>query len=220
VWPFAVVVVALLIAARIGLLLYPVIRLPLYGMQIRQNLLQIGAVTAAVPALSSTWRVQTWLRGARGPRGRPPARPGQMISDLLFVRDTLRHLLLLFSLMIGGIVVATGALRSAYLADAPAESDFPAAGVLLFGGLFTAMLALLFVPVYADLRALQRRVRDSLSRIPRHGRPAERWYTQRERLTGLLELDSGVLDALRVATLVLGPFIGALATLFVPDLRL
>ncbi|MER6077017.1 hypothetical protein [Streptomyces sp. NPDC001833] len=221
-WPFVVVLIALVVAVRIGLLLYPLIRMPLYAMQVRQSILQALGLLAAFPALLGTWRIQAWLRSmsALTRPGQTPRRPGKVMSDLLFVREALRRLMVLFSLMIGAVVFATGALRSAYLAVGHPHADFPAVSVLLFGGLFTAMLALLFVPVYVDQRAFRRHMRDSLSRFPRDGRPAEDWYAQRERLTGLLQLNSGALEAVQVTTAVLGPLLGALVTLFVPDLKI
>jgi hypothetical protein len=89
-----------------------------------------------------------------------------------------------------------------------------------FGALFTAMLALLFTPAYVDLRELQRRIRDFISRIPGDGMPPESWYLERERLSSLLQLDSSALEAIRSATLLLGPFFTALVTLFVHDLKI
>jgi hypothetical protein len=212
----------LIVAARIALLLYPTIHVPVYGMRVRQVILQCLGILAAIPALSGIWRIQAWLRHATAAVPSPPrasAHLGRTISTILFAREALRRLLLIFSVMIGAVVIATGALRSAFMATGSPPSGFPATGVLLFGALFTAMLALLFVPAYTDLRAFQRRVRDTLSRIPSHGKPSERWYMQRERLSALLQLDSGAVEAIRAAALLLGPFLSALATLFVPDLK-
>lgn len=215
---------ALVVAVRFGLRPYPVIEVPLYGTRVRHTVLRLFAIAAAAPALLGIWRIQAWLRraGAGLRAARLPPRPGRVISDLLFAREALRRLMLLFSLMIGAVVAATGALRSARRAAAPPPADFPASDVLRFGGLFTALLALLallFVPMYADLRASRRRMRDALSPIPRHGRPTEDRYAQRERLTALLGLNAGAAEAVQVASLVLGPFLGALVVLFVPDLR-
>jgi hypothetical protein len=135
-WPFLAVVVVLIVAARVALLLYPTIHMPLYGMPVRQIVLQCVGILAAIPALSGVWRIQAWLRSPRAVVPSPilaPAHPGRTISDILFAREALQRLLLILSLMIGSVVFATGALRSAVLAAGFAPSQFSASSVLLFG---------------------------------------------------------------------------------------
>lgn len=222
-WPFVIVVVVLIAAARVALFLYPTIHVPVYGMRVRQMVLQFLGILAAAPVLSGIWRIQAWLRSPTAVVPSPlltSAHPGRTISDILFAREALQRLLLTVSLMIGAVVFATGALHSAFIASGSAVSGFPASGVLQYGALFTAALALLFVPAYVDLREFQRQVRDTLSRIPDNGMPSEPWYAERERLSALLQLDSGPLEAIRAATLLLSPFLSALVTLFVPDLKI
>jgi hypothetical protein len=218
VWPFIVVVVTLIAAARVALLLYPTVRTPVYGMPVRQVILQGVGMVAAAPALFGIWRVQAWLRGLAADD--LTRTPGKVIADLLFARETLKRLLLILSLMIGSVVFATGSLRSALMAAGASSSSFPATSVILFGALFTAMLGLLFAPAYADLRELQAKIRDTLSVIPEDGLPTEDWHGERERLTALLHLDSSSLEALRSAALLLTPFLSALITLFVRDLKI
>lgn len=224
VWPFIVVIVALVIALRFALLLYPTLHTPVYGMRIRQAILQIIGILAASPALFGIWRIQAWLRSPAAEIPSPLAivqpLPGRLIADMIFARDTLKRLLFILSLMIGAVVFATGSLRSALITAGMTPSQFPAASVVLFGALFTAILALLFAPAYVELRDLQRRIRDSVSRIPNDGIPPESWYVERERLSALLQLDSSSLEAIRSVTLLLGPFFTALATLFVHDLKI
>ena len=223
-WPFIAVIVALVAALRFALLLYPTVRTPVYGMPVRQAILQLIGILAAGPALFGMWRIQAWLRSPAAEIPSPLAnvRPlsGRLISDTVFVRETLNRLLLILSLMIGAVVFATGSLRSALIAAGSMPSRFPATSVLLFGALFTAMLALLFTPVYVDLREFQRRIRDFISRVPSDGIPPESWYLERERLSALLQVDSSALEAIRSATLLLGPFFTALVTLFVHDLKI
>jgi len=145
---------------------------------------------------------------------------GRLITNTIFARETLKRLLLILSLMIGAVVFATGSLRSALIAAGSTPSEFPATNVVLFGALFSAMLALLFAPAYVELRELQRRIRDSISRIPDDGILPDSWHLERERLSALLQLDSSSLEAIRSATLLLGPFFTALVTLFVHDLKI
>jgi hypothetical protein len=218
-WPFVVVIAGLIVAARTALFFYPTIDIPLYGMRARQIVLQLVAILAAAPALFGIWRVQAWLRRADSRAALSPVTDlpvGPTVSRVLLVRAALHRLLLILSVMIGAVVFATGALRSAYLAGGLATDGFPPTSVLLFGALLTAALALLFIPVYADLRDFQRRLRERLCPVPMAGLPDEAWHVERERLTVLLRLDSGLVDTLRAATLVLGPFATALVTLFVP----
>lgn len=223
IWPFIVVIIALIAAARVALFIYPTVHTSVYGMQVRQTILQSLGILAATPALIGIWRIQAWVCGPTVEVPSPllaSTHPGSTISDILFARETLKRLLLIVSLMIGAVVFATGSLRSAFIAAGSAPSGFPATSVLLYGALFTAALALLFAPAHANLRDLQRRVRDSLCRIPDDGMPSERWYLERERLSALLQLDSSSLESVRAAILLLGPFLGALITLFVPDLKI
>ncbi len=224
IWPFIAVIVALVAALRFALLLYPTLHTPVYGMPIRQAILQSMGILAAAPALFGIWRIQAWLRSPAAEIPSPLAnvRPlsGRLISDITFARETLKRLLLILSLMIGAVVFATGSLRSALIAAGTTPSRFPATSVVLFGALFTAMLALLFAPAYVELRDFQRRIRDFISRIPDDGIPPESWYLERERLSALLQLDSSSLEAIRSATLLLGPFFTALVTLFVHDLKI
>lgn len=220
VWPFVLVLLVLVAAARTAMFFYPTVVTPLWGMAVRQAGLQVLALLAAAPALVGIGRIQAWLRGPAAVPSRLAGgvSSGRVITELVFVRWALVRLLLALSLMIATVVVATGALRSAYLAGGLPPAGFPASGVLLFGALLSAALALLFVPVYIDLRDHERRVRDALSPVPEVGPPPEQWHADRDRLGALLGLDAGLLDVVRGGALLLGPFLTALATL-VPDLR-
>jgi len=224
IWPFIVVIVALVAALRFALLFYPTVHTPVYGMRVRQVILQLTGILAAAPALFGIWRIQAWLRSPATEIPSPLANvqplSGRLITNTIFARETLKRLLLILSLMIGAVVFATGSLRSALIAAGSTPSEFPATNVVLFGALFSAMLALLFAPAYVELRELQRRIRDSISRIPDDGILPDSWHLERERLSALLQLDSSSLEAIRSATLLLGPFFTALVTLFVHDLKI
>ena len=60
---------------------------------------------------------------------------------------------------------------------------------------------------------------DGLCRLPDDGIPPADWHTARDRTATLLQLDGGLLEAVRTVTVVLGPFLGALTMIFVPDLK-
>lgn len=77
----------------------------------------------------------------------------EQIRQLLSIRDLLARILLAIGSAIGVATLATGALRNAVIANEPTAADqFPAIYPLLYGGLFTAILAIVYLPTYEALQ--------------------------------------------------------------------
>lgn len=87
---------------------------------------------------------------------------------------------------IGAATLATGALRNAVIASGSVtDSQFPPIYPLLYGGLFTAILAMIYLPTYDELQCTSRRVVEMAYPLDWHDGPVHRWFERRRDITEL-----------------------------------
>jgi hypothetical protein len=116
-------------------------------------------------------------------------------------------------------IVTAGALRTTYLAFAPAsKDDYPASVVLLFGGLYGTLLIAIGVPLAASWRARARDVLEHAYPLRLDTRRDERWAADRAQLEHLLHLDTGLIRSPLTALSVLTPLITSLLAVLVPGI--
>lgn len=132
---------------------------------------------------------------------------------LLEARAALDSLLACTATIIGAAIISTGVLRNATIpweqARNPArtaEAIFPEEQVLAYGIFYSAVLALLYLPVYERLTRAARKLRDR--RAPLIWPPREQWKEradERALLDRMLKLDQSAITGFRLAAGVLAP---------------
>jgi hypothetical protein len=132
---------------------------------------------------------------------------------LLEARAALDSLLACTATIIGAAIISTGVLRNATIpweqARHPArtaEAIFPEEQVLAYGIFYSAVLALLYLPVYERLTSAARKLRD--------GRAPLIWPPRHERalLDRMLKLDQSAITGFRLAAGVLAPLASSVIT--------
>jgi hypothetical protein len=193
----------------------------------------ILGLLAALPSIMGIWLIgRVLLRmklqikdetGAHNTSGtsvnaRGPGRK-QILSDLILVRAKLLFLLSAVGALIGVTVLATGALRNALLAvktTGGKAAEYPIEYVLMYGLFFSALLAVIYVPVYFRL---QDRSRDYIEMVfpwPDQGHYSNDDYTGRDNLGKLLHIDASVQETLQTGLAIIAPLIASLLSALLP----
>lgn len=163
------------------------------------------AEIAAAPAVLGLWLVYNRLDQVDHWLQRWPARPDGVLSDLLAIRTDINRCLAGLSLIAStGLITAT-ALRNAYLAHGVRAEQFPSTSVLLFGGTITAIIALIYVPVFLAWRERATALINTVYPMPADARPTEEWMNGRARLRELVGVDTTVVKTLVTTFGVLAP---------------
>jgi len=203
--------------------------LPIRGQHVRTGMVQTIALIASVPWLAIVWLAGTectdlkekilalpadGLDAAKTPVERKQY--GDIIRQLLELRRLLMKSVTAFVLGVVAAIVTTGALRAAFLSAYPARADqFPVAAVLLYGGLFAAVLSVITLPLAASWWERARQVVERTYPLPPDGQPSEAWMSARTRLEHLLRLDVSLLAYL-TAVSILAPLITAVLAVVIP----
>lgn len=138
-----------------------------------------------------------------------------MFADLLWLRATLRQLLLVAGAVIGAATLASGALRLAVLAAAPSAS-FPSEIPVLHGGFFTVVLAILYLPASTSLKRQARALVDACWPVPPSAKPDETWYRSRQSAEGALGLAVSVRDSFQTGAAIVVPLVASIITVILP----
>ncbi|HEY8338883.1 MAG TPA: hypothetical protein VIK95_03380 [Egibacteraceae bacterium] len=212
-----VVAVALLVAVVCVALSSPVVRWPLEGHRWKILLLTaVGSVLVAVPALAGVALVHERVRH----RSAAPIDSSSVVVLLEARAEALRFLSVAGG-VIGLAVLATGALRHATVEGGfVAGGDFPPEAVLLYGAVFTGLLAFVYVPAHLALQGLARRVRDHhfpLQDMPVPDSPdAPAWLERRARFGDLLAVDAPPLRQLEASLFIVAPLLSAILSHLIP----
>ena len=81
----------------------------------------------------------------------------------------------------------------------------PILRLLTFGGVNTALIALIFVPAYVAWQERVSELRDSIHPVPKDGRPAHDWFQARDVFDALLTAKASAGQVLATAFGVLAP---------------
>lgn len=199
---------------------------PLPHHERKLTILTGAGLVAALPAFVTIWRVRRLVEDAiardedaRGHALRAQDRPARQsaLAGFLRLREVLHGSLLILGTIIGAATLATGALRNALLSyahDAHAHITFPIEYVLGYGLFFSALLAVVYVPVYGRLRALgEELVTDYSDRTDDSIAALE----ERQKLRGLLNLDVGASEAFAAGLAILAPLASSLLGTLLPS---
>ncbi len=189
-------------------------------------LLLVAMVVVLPPVAVGMWLVQGVLGGlgsrlAAAPRDRAsfevdwPSTGRPMFAELLGLRATLQQLLLVAGTIIGAATLASGTLRLAVLASDPTAS-FPPESPVLYGGFFTVVLALLYVPAYTSLQRQARALIDACWPVPPSAKPDEAWYKARQSAEAALGLAVSVRDSFQTGAAILAPLVTSIITVVLP----
>jgi hypothetical protein len=145
-------------------------------------------------------------------------RAGQIVLELLWLRKTLKQFLASFGLVISGAVLAAGALRVALLADGGSPARFPVTAILTYGGFFTALTALIFIPAYLAWQDQVGRLRDQLYPVPEDGLSPHDWYESRSDFDTLMSARTSAGTILNSAFGIVAPLAGSFLSTLIPAL--
>lgn len=210
----------LIVLCALPTLLTPPQQEKLAGHRIRMSVLLGLGVAVAAMASVGIWLVRAALiKLAHG------SEPGEKrIERYLFLRERLHLFLSILGTLLCGLILATGALRNAYIAlESPTTeatsklaTSFPPELVLAYGAYFTALVVLIYAPAYLALIQAGRQLRDDLFPIPSpQSEGWHDWYSNRSDLEELLQLQQRGLENLESGIAILAPLAGSIVTLLV-----
>jgi hypothetical protein len=147
------------------------------------------------------------------------------IGGLLRLHELLHRALLVLGTVLAAGILATGALRNALITwdnrDMPGAVDddaFPLEHLLAYGIFFSALLALIYVPVYTYYLRAGQRVLQRYAKLPGAGDP--NWSTaieQRNQLRDLLHLDVTPTANFQAGVAILAPLTSSLLAVLLPS---
>ena len=111
---------------------------------------------------------------------------GGLIVELSWLRTAMLRFLITFAAAITAGLLALGALRIAVLAFGTPAAHVPPLRLLTYGGVLTALTALIFVPAYVAWQERVSELRDTLHPVPEDGRLPHDWMQARDDLDTLL----------------------------------
>jgi hypothetical protein len=133
------------------------------------------------------------------------AKAGGLIIELSWLRTAMMRFLITFAAAITAGLLALGALRLALLAFGTPPAHVPPLRLLTYGGVLTAITALIFVPAYVAWQERVSDLRDTLHPVPEDGRTTHDWIQARDDLDTLLIARASVGRVLATAFGVLAP---------------
>lgn len=140
----------------------------------------------------------------------------RVVAELLWLRSAMVRFLGIFALVISGAVLSASALRWALLADGQPPERLPILWVLMYGGIATALCALIFLPTYV---AWQERViflREELYPFPQNSvPPPHAWYETRNDYDAMLAVRASAGGIFGASFAILAPLIGSALTALV-----
>jgi hypothetical protein len=137
---------------------------------------------------------------------------GGLVVELASLRTAMLRFLTTFAAAITVGLLALGALRAAVLASGTPAANVPPLRLLTYGGVLTAITALIFVPAYVAWQERASELRDTLHPVPEDGRPAHDWFQARDDLDALLATRASAGRVLATAFGVLGPLLASVVS--------
>jgi hypothetical protein len=188
----------------------------LWGAAARTTAANLIAALFITPAFAGLLLVQTRLSSlARGiASAADDDKAGGLIVELLWLRAAMLRFLATFAAALTSGVLAVGALRLAVLAVGTPPASVPPLRLLTYGGVLTAVIALIFMPAYVAWQARVWELRESLYPVPEDGRPGHDWFQARDDLDGLLAARISVGRVFATAFSVLAPLTASVVTAF------
>ncbi len=199
-WPVAGVLVQLFGPRAVG-------SIPLWLGTVRTTAANVIAAVFVTPSFAGLLLVQTRLSALARETASATneGKAGGLIVELSWLRAAMLRFLATFATAITVALLGLGALRFAVIAFGVPAARVPPLRLLTFGGVFTAMTALIFVPAYVAWQERVSELRDTLHPVPQDGRPAHDWFQARDDLDALLSARASAGRVLVTAFSVLAP---------------
>ena len=137
---------------------------------------------------------------------------GGLIVELSWLRTAMLRFLITFAAAITAGLLALGALRIAVLAFGTPAAHVPPLRLLTYGGILTALTALIFVPAYVAWQERVSELRDTLHPVPEDGRLPHDWMQARDELDTLLPARASAGRVLATAFGVLAPLLASVVS--------
>jgi hypothetical protein len=206
---------------------------PLPRHDVKLAILTAAGLVAIVPGVLTLWRAQRLASTQRARLGQPGweaalaaaverAPDTHPVIALERLREVVDTALIMLGLMLGAAVLSVAAFRNAVMSWYPpvaegARSPFPTEYVFFYGGAFTVLLALLYVPALAGVRALCMRALDVLIPIDRNSTDWEDKLEERKRVEADLKLDVSIQSSLTSGIGILAPLLAGGLGLLLPS---
>lgn len=176
-----------------------------------------AALGVGLPAVFGISLVQDGVRRHR--------RTGMTRADIRRAvegRAQIRRLLGAAGAIIGLAVLAAGALQRAVVPEFIPAETYPPSSVVLYGGFFTGLLLLAYLPAHLSLRRFCLDIRESYfptKQMPAPTDPAfVDWLEGRSRLDALTQVNVGASQQLQASLFILAPLISAVLGALIPPL--
>lgn len=135
-----------------------------------------------------------------------------VVATFVELRERVQSLLWYLGVVIGGAMLATGALRKSMLDVGMTEKQYPSTLVLVYGAFFTLLLIISYVPAYLLLQRGGKRLVYRLA----DGENVLAWNDQRQKLATLLVPTTGIGDTLKSTVAIFSPIVAGFLTLALP----
>ncbi|MCA9735716.1 hypothetical protein KC799_26500 [candidate division KSB1 bacterium] len=183
---------------------------PLAHQRLKVILLTVLGYIIPLLSVIGIWLIQIALRDSF----KKSKTDEENIAKFLNLQMYLKRFLAIAGTIIGVATLTTGALRNARLALNP-DLNMPPELILIYGAFFSAVLALAYLPAYATLQAKGRLLCESFLPMPSpKSEEWKNWYSKRETLENLLNLNISTKESCRIGAAILAPLTGGFISVF------
>jgi hypothetical protein len=180
--------------------------------QLRGGLLTSFVLLAALPAAGVMYGVSYTARSE------PQSAPGDVLGLLVALRRLLRRLLAAVGSLVALSTLTTGAALALERSLPGSFSNRPPQYVLIFGGVGSLLVALVYVPAWSALQIRGLQLCDELFRIEHLEDPVAilSQAENRQKLAQILGADTSVWSDLQTGLAILAPLLASAAAAFLP----
>lgn len=186
---------------------------PIPGHKLKMGLLTITGVLFAVPSIAGMFLVDAVAtRKFRAPTGTP-----EEVRELLAFRQQLLRFRSILGAFVALAMLAAGAQRNA-LSALPTAEPAPMELVWLYGGYFSLLFVLIFVPTYMRLQGLAHHIADAICGWPESSKALSSadvlatYATTRRAVNDILHVETKILDVIGSGLVIFTPLLAALAS--------
>jgi hypothetical protein len=209
----SVVILAIIVALAVWGMVHPMWPNYFEGHAIKLGVLTILGGLVGIVAASGVWFVHGGLKLL----ARQDLGSDESLKTFLSLQGAAGRFLGVLGAIIGLLVLSTGAQRRAVLSYSDQMNLHTQYGfelVLVYGFLFTILVAAVYLPTYLTLTDVGNRIRDAVFPPVPVGRPE--WMdrmVQREKLGQVLGLEQGPVGRLKASVAILTPLLSSLVGL-------
>ncbi|NVB82622.1 MAG: hypothetical protein HOV81_29850 [Kofleriaceae bacterium] len=135
-----------------------------------------------------------------------------VVATFVELRERVQSLLWYLGVVIGGAMLATGALRQSMLDTGMTKEQYPSTLVLVYGAFFTLLLIISYVPAYLLLQRGGKRLVYRLA----DGDNVLAWNDQRQKLATMLVPTGTIGDTLKSTIAIFSPVVAGFLSLAFP----